>query len=69
MTQLERVMRIRYLEAFGQSKKDEGKMYIIRVETKDGARRYAYGCEKMALARMHEFAEQPDVLHVTMELV
>jgi len=46
------------------------KMYVLRVKFKSGIiRRYAYGSEKVALNRMHEWLEFPYVDWVTVRAV
>jgi len=45
-------------------------MYVLRVKFKSGIiRRYAYGSEKVALNRMHEWLEFPYVDWVTVRAV
>lgn len=42
-------------------------MYVLRVVTDEGVRKYAYGNEDMAFEKLRYFFRQPEVTNVTME--
>ena len=44
-------------------------MYVLRVVTDEGVRKYAYGNENMAFVKLRYFFSQPEVTRVTMEYI
>ncbi len=50
-------------------RRGERRMYVLRVVTEEGVRKYAYGNEDMAFVKLRYFFSQPEVTRVTMEYI